>query len=185
MRRRSSSQVLADRQAQCHDRTVPKLSQSLTPVSLVCPSRNLPAVGVLLERRYHVAVPALASAAALALLATSPSAFFSMTLLCFLAAGVLSCRGSFWALPTEFLSGYSAAASIALINSIGNLAGFVSPVVIGFAAERTGSLSASLALAAVPVFPGCSITVAAEFSPRAERPIRQRIPLRADVGRQG
>ena len=105
-----------------------------------------------LERRYHVAIPALASAGALALLGTSPSAFLSMTLLCFLAAGVFSCLGPFWALPSEFLTGYSAAAGIALINSIGNLAGFVSPVVIGFATERTGSLSASLALAAIPVF---------------------------------
>jgi predicted MFS family arabinose efflux permease len=105
-----------------------------------------------LERRYHVAVPALASAVALALLGATPSAFVSMTLLCILAAGIFSCLGPFWALPSEFLTGYSAAAGIALINSVGNLAGFVSPVVIGFAAERTGSVAVSMALAAAPVF---------------------------------
>ena len=110
-----------------------------------------------LERRYHVALPALASAVALALLGINPSAFCTMTLLCLLAAGIFSCLGPFWALPNEFLTGYSAAAGIALINSVGNLSGFVCPVLIGFAAERTGSLSAGLAFVAVPVFAAATL----------------------------
>ena len=50
----------------------------------------------------------------------------------------------FWALPTMFLSGTAAAASIALINSIGNLGGFVGPYVIGFLTDRTGTYTAGL-----------------------------------------
>jgi ACS family tartrate transporter-like MFS transporter len=105
-----------------------------------------------LERRYHVAIPGLMAGTALALLGTTPSPFFSMALLCLLAAGVYSYLGPFWALPSEFLTGYSAAAGIALINSVGNLGGFVGPVGIGFISKRTGSLSAGLALAGVPLF---------------------------------
>ena len=50
----------------------------------------------------------------------------------------------FWALPTVFLSGTAAAASIALINSVGNLGGFVGPYMIGFLTDRTGNYSAGI-----------------------------------------
>ena len=105
-----------------------------------------------LERQYHVAIPALATGTALVLLGTSPSAFLSVALLCLLAAGVFSCLGPFWTLPSEFLTGYSAAAGIALINSVGNLGGFVGPATIGFISQRTGTLSAGLALSGIPMF---------------------------------
>ena len=105
-----------------------------------------------LERQYHVAIPALATGTALVLLGTSPSAFLSVALLCLLAAGVFSCLGPFWTLPSEFLTGYSAAAGIALINSVGNLGGFVGPAAIGFISQRTGTLSAGLALSGIPMF---------------------------------
>jgi MFS transporter, ACS family, tartrate transporter len=65
--------------------------------------------------------------------------------------GVLSSLGPFWALPSEFLTGFSAAAGIALINSVGNLGGFVGPFMIGAIATRTGSLYAGLAIAGVPL----------------------------------
>lgn len=106
----------------------------------------------MLERRYHVAIPALVAGIGFSLLGAISSPFFSVALLCLLVAGLYSCSGPFWALPSEFLTGYSAAAGIALINSVGNLGGFVGLVAIGFIAHRTGKLSASLALAGIPVF---------------------------------
>lgn len=112
-----------------------------------------------LERRYHVAIPAFLGAAALLLIGTSPSPFVSVTLLCLLAASVFSCLGPFWTLPSEFLSGYASAAGIALVNSVGNLAGFVGPAAIGFVMERSGRLSASLAVAAVPLFLGAILVL--------------------------
>jgi ACS family tartrate transporter-like MFS transporter len=61
----------------------------------------------------------------------------------------------FWALPTSFLTGTAAAASIGLINSFGNLGGFVGPYVVGYLSEATKSyiggvlyLSASALVAA-------------------------------------
>jgi len=115
-----------------------------------------------LERRYHVAIPALVTGTALVLLGTTPSAFFSVALLCLLAAGVFSCLSPFWALPGEFLTGYSAAAGIALINSVGNLGGFVGPAAIGFI-----SLSAGLALSGIPMFLSAALVLLLPKQPRA------------------
>jgi ACS family tartrate transporter-like MFS transporter len=50
----------------------------------------------------------------------------------------------FWTLPTIFLSGPAAAASIAFINSVGNLGGFAGPYVIGFLTDKTGTYQAGI-----------------------------------------
>ena len=105
-----------------------------------------------LERRYHVAIPAIGAAGALVLLGSTRSPFYSLILLSLLAAGVYSCFGPFWPLPSEFLTGFSAAAGIALINSIGNLGGFAGPYMIGTIATRTGNLYAGLAIVGVLLF---------------------------------
>lgn len=105
-----------------------------------------------LERRYHVAIPALTGGAALVLLSTTRSPFYSVTLLTFLAVGIYSFYGPFWALPNEFLTGFAAAAGIALVNSIGNLGGFVGPFMIGAIASKTGNLYGGFALAGVSLF---------------------------------
>jgi MFS transporter, ACS family, tartrate transporter len=106
----------------------------------------------MLERRYHVAIPAIMAGIALALMGIPRSPFYSVTLLTFLAIGVYSFFGPFWALPSEFLSGFSAAAGIALINSIGNLSQLVGPYMIGTIAMRTGNPYTGLAIAGVPLF---------------------------------
>jgi ACS family tartrate transporter-like MFS transporter len=105
-----------------------------------------------LERRYHVAIPAIAAAGALVMLGATRSPFYSVTLLSFVAAGVYSHFSPFWTLPNEFLTGYSAAAGIALVNSVGNLGGFAGPYMIGAIAMRTGNLYAGLAIAGVSLF---------------------------------
>lgn len=104
-----------------------------------------------LERRYHVALPASVAAITLLLLSTAPSPVVSMALLCLLAAGVYSSLAPFWAVPNEFLTGYSAAAGIALINSVGNLGGLAGPAAVGFFAQRFGRLTAGLSFAAIPL----------------------------------
>ena len=69
------------------------------------------------------------------------STVLSLIALSFAAAGVLTCAPLFWSLPTAFLGGTAAAAGIAAINSVGNLAGFVSPYMIGALKDATGSTS--------------------------------------------
>ena len=105
-----------------------------------------------LERRYHAAIPALMGGVGLLLLGTTRSPAYSVTLLTLLAVGIYSFYGPFWALPSEFLTGFSAAAGIALVNCVGNLGGFIGPYMIGAIAMRTGNLYAGLAPAGIPLF---------------------------------
>ena len=108
------------------------------------------------ERRWHLVVPALMGAVGFAAVATAGNnVALSIVFLSLAAAGVLTCAPLFWSLPTAFLQGTAAAAGIAAINSVGNLAGFVSPYMIGALKDMTGSTSAGMyALAGVLVL-GC------------------------------
>jgi ACS family tartrate transporter-like MFS transporter len=120
-----------------------------------------------LERRCHVAMPAIIAGVALALLGTTRSPLYSVILLSFLAAGVYSFYGPFWALPSEFLTGFSAAAGIAFINSVGNLGGFAGPYMIGAIAARTGNLYAGLAIAGVSLFISATLVLVLPRNARA------------------
>ena len=60
------------------------------------------------------------------------------------AIGIYGTKAPFWALPPTFQTGSAAAAGIALINSIGNLGGFIGPSVVGWVRETTGSFAAGL-----------------------------------------
>src|SRR6202008_2220299 len=65
------------------------------------------------------------------------------------AIGFYGSKGPFWSMPPMFLTGPAAAASIAWINSVGNLGGFFGPTIVGWAKEITGSYAGGLyALAA-------------------------------------
>jgi len=104
-----------------------------------------------LERRFHVAVPVTVGGIALLLLRTPHSPVTALILLSLLAAGVYSSLSPFWAIPNEFLAGYSAAVGIALINCCGNLGGFAGPYLIGAVGRYTGSIYPGFALSAVPM----------------------------------
>lgn len=113
----------------------------------------------LMERRYHVAIPALMGAAALFLLSSVHAPLYSVALLSVLALGVCSYYGPFWAVPSEFLTGLSAAAGIALINSVGNLGAFVGPYAIGAVAERTGNMRIGLAIVGAWLFMSATLVL--------------------------
>ncbi len=98
------------------------------------------------ERRWHVAIPALLGALGLvALVAVGTSnTFLAMAALTVATAGIITTLPLFWSLPTGFLGGAAAAAGIALINSLGNLAGFVSPFAVGWLKDLTGSTNSGM-----------------------------------------
>ncbi|WP_342147943.1 MFS transporter [Methylorubrum sp. SB2] len=96
------------------------------------------------ERRWHLIVPALLGAVGFVVAASSGSTVVAVAALSVAAGGVLTCAPLFWSLPTAFLTGTGAAAGIALINSVGNLAGFASPYVIGTLRDSTGSTAAGM-----------------------------------------
>ncbi|MGW6024790.1 MFS transporter [Streptomyces sp. NPDC055099] len=109
------------------------------------------------ERRWHLVVPSLMGAVGFSLAAGwSGSTVLSLIALSFAAAGVLTCAPLFWSLPTAFLGGTAAAAGLALINSVGNLAGFVSPYMIGGLKDATGSTSIPMYVLALSLVIGAA-----------------------------
>jgi MFS transporter, ACS family, tartrate transporter len=80
------------------------------------------------------------------LLQASP--VWAMVALCLCAMGIFSAISPFWELPSAALAGAAAAAGIALINSLGNLGGFVAPYAVGALVDRTGDAKAGLFLLA-------------------------------------
>ncbi|WP_192257929.1 MFS transporter [Mesorhizobium silamurunense] len=104
------------------------------------------------ERRWHLVVPALLGAVGFIVAATSSDPTIAIAFLSLAAAGAITCAPLFWSLPTAFLTGTGAAAGIALINSVGNLAGFVSPYLVGYLKDLTGTTHVAMyALAAMLV----------------------------------
>jgi ACS family tartrate transporter-like MFS transporter len=97
------------------------------------------------ERRWHAAIPVFVCGLALALAVVYRSNL-TMSVGMFVIAGgaFYGFQPVFWAVPTLFLSESAAAASIGLINAVGNLGGFVGPMVIGYLANRTHSFSPGL-----------------------------------------
>jgi MFS transporter, ACS family, tartrate transporter len=101
------------------------------------------------ERRWHAAIPAFAGGIACLLCGATHSILLSLALLSLIAAGIYGAVGPFWALPSEFLAGFSAASGIALVTSIASLGGFVGPYAVGLIQQRTGNLRGSLVLAGI------------------------------------
>ena len=97
------------------------------------------------ERKWHVAACALTGAIGLVLAAgfqySVPLVVLSFALS---QLGQRSVQGVFWAIPPMVLGGTAAAAGIALINSIGNLGGFVGPTVMGWLRGSSGSYTPGL-----------------------------------------
>lgn len=121
----------------------------LSAIPYVAATAGLVVVGAnsdrLRERRWHVAVPCLIGATGFALTVLAPpTPAFALTTLSIAAFGIWGTLGPFWAIPTAFLRGTAAAGGIALVNSIGNVGGFVGPYAMGWIREATGGFSAGL-----------------------------------------
>jgi D-galactonate transporter len=113
------------------------------------------------ERRWHLVIPLLLGAIGLvgSALAGTTNTAVAIVFLSIAAAGVLSSAPLFWSLPTAFLNGVAAAAGIAAINSVGNLAGFASPFLIGAIKDVTHSTNIALYLLAGVLVAGAVIVM--------------------------
>ena len=100
------------------------------------------------ERRWHLAGSAFVGAAGLLASASVTSPVGSLLALSLGALGVWSALGPFWARSATFASGSAAAGAIALVNSVGNLGGFLGPYLIGLVKERTHGFAGGLAVLA-------------------------------------
>jgi ACS family tartrate transporter-like MFS transporter len=108
------------------------------------------------ERRWHTAVPAFIAAAGLALAGYGNSTLIVVTGLALGMAFAEGMVGPFWAMATSSMAGLSAAAGIAMINSLANLGGYFGPDIIGFFRGSSGgfrggllAISATVALSGV------------------------------------
>jgi MFS transporter, ACS family, tartrate transporter len=110
------------------------------------------------ERVAHVGGPLLLTALALGVSSYITDPAITMAVLTVAAIGIFCTFAVFWTLPTAWLSGTAAAGGIALINSIGNLAGFGGPYRIGWVKEATGNTSTGLlVLSLLPLAAGLRV----------------------------
>jgi len=125
------------------------------------------------ERRWHLAGSAFVGAVGLAFAAYANSTAATIVCLSLTLLAAFSMLGPFWATSTEMLTETSAVAGIALINSFGNLGGFLGPYTIGLIRTWTGGFRGGLL--AVSALLGISGTLALLVYEKAFR--RVRVPV--------
>ena len=92
------------------------------------------------ERRWHSVLPVVLGATLLVLSPfTQGNIYWTMICFSIAAAGMKSYMPAFWSLPSLFLTSSAAAGSVGMINSIGNLGGFLGPTVMGWVDKNLGS----------------------------------------------
>jgi ACS family tartrate transporter-like MFS transporter len=111
------------------------------------------------ERRWHIAIPAAAGGIAVIGCALVSSPLLGLALLSCTAIGIWSALGPSWALPMRMLTGPAAAAGLALINSIGNIGGFVGPSLVGLARQATNSFAGGLFVIAAALLGAAAVAL--------------------------
>lgn len=98
-----------------------------------------------LERRWHILICSLLAGLGLAFSAIfATNTWLSVLALSVGMIGIMAALSIFWSVPTALLAGTAAAGGIALVNSIGNLSGFVAPYMLGYIKDITHSLNLGL-----------------------------------------
>src|SRR4249919_2838605 len=96
------------------------------------------------ERRWNLLAACIVSTAGLVIAGMTMGSWWALAGMSIAAIGFYGSKGPFWAMPPMFLTGTAAAASLAWINSIGNLGGFFGPWYVGVVKDMTGSFSGGL-----------------------------------------
>src|ERR1700743_2823873 len=122
-----------------------------------------------MERKGHVAVALLMATVGIGLSGLVSNPVVIMALLCFAQIGVSAVPPMFWPLPASFLTGASAGAGIAAINSLGNLSGFAGPYAMGYLKDLTGSFTAGLLLLAGCALVGAIVVAMLKIDARREQ----------------
>jgi MFS family permease len=121
------------------------------------------------ERRWHVGGSAFLGASGWMLIALAPSQPLFLLGLAMATTGTKSMLPTFWTIPPSYLSGAAAAGGLALINSVGNLGGFVGPLIIGKVKTVTGDFTIAFFVIAATLLVGGALVVSLRV-PRAESP---------------
>src|SRR4030095_674963 len=126
-------------------------------IGMVILSRNS---DITKERRWHVTLSAFGGGLGLMGAGLAPSPAIELAALSLAAAGIWGTLGPFWAMSSESLAGTGAAAGIALINSIGNLGGFLGPYLVGWVRTHTNSFTWGLVVLALFPIAAAVVTLA-------------------------
>lgn len=89
-------------------------------------------------KTWHIVIPAIVGGISIPVALFAGSAALTIVFIALTAMAIFSALPNFWTLPTRFLTGAAAAAGVALINTIGNLAGFSAPIITGVVKDWTG-----------------------------------------------
>ena len=131
------------------------------------------------ERRWHFCVASLLATAGLIGAGLFGSSFLALVFMSVATVGLYGSKPAFWPMPSAFLTGTAAAGGIALVNSIGNLGGYVGPFVVGWIKDVTGSFEAGLYfLAACALLSGIIAYLAAHSTGRSQAPSGLAVPAR-------
>jgi D-galactonate transporter len=122
-----------------------------------------------MERKGHVAVALLMATIGIGLSGMVSNPVIVMALLCFAQIGVSAVPPMFWPLPASFLTGASAAAGIAAINSLGNLSGFAGPYAMGYLKDLTGDFTTGLLFLSGCALLGAVVVVMLRIDVRREQ----------------
>jgi ACS family tartrate transporter-like MFS transporter len=125
------------------------------------------------ERTWHVVIPCVIACVGFIFAGQASTALFVVLALVAVNVGISSAKAPLWAMPSSFLSGVGAAAGIAMINSLGNLGGFVGPFAIGWLKNVTGGYAAGLYVVAATLALSAIVTLLLSRQPKQAPVIAQ------------
>jgi ACS family tartrate transporter-like MFS transporter len=96
------------------------------------------------ERRWHMVAAMTVASVGLAGAAWFGQSYWAIVAMSVATIGLYGSRPCFWPMPSLFLSGAAAAGGIALINSLGNLGGYIGPFIVGWIKDSTKSFEMGL-----------------------------------------
>lgn len=127
------------------------------------------------ERVWHTAGPLVLGGLAIPVTLYMKNPFLAMLMVTICAMCIMAFLSVFWSLPTTFLTGAAAATGIALVNSIGNLAGFAAPYITGWLADLTGAQKSGLWAVGAAMVAAALLTLALGAAPRPSGTTGERV----------
>jgi ACS family tartrate transporter-like MFS transporter len=121
------------------------------------------------ERRWHLIISTALAALGLFCAGWFSHSLWAVAAVAVAAVGIYGSRPSFWPMPSLFLTGGAAAVGMALINSIGNLGGYVGPIIVGLIKDSTKSFEMALYFLGACALLSAVITLLATRATDAER----------------
>ncbi|HEX7810291.1 MAG TPA: MFS transporter [Burkholderiales bacterium] len=121
------------------------------------------------ERRWHLICSSSVAGIGFLGMALVGVSYWALVFMSLVTMGIYGSRPSFWPMPSLFLTGTAAAAGIALINSLGNLGGYVGPMIVGWIKDSTQSFEMALYFLAGCAFASGLVTWLARSATGAKR----------------